>query len=272
MELFNRMFAEKILRFHEGTNKVLRAMMKMPFLKSHVHESVFDKENVKARMWIGALSQLVEVILEFIRKLLYVALLIYVPYLLISQICPLVRLHQELAIVYMFFMMSLVCGSLANNTLLAMGDRDYLMIKVMMLSPYMNFLGRLAYKMFTEFIYYSIILTIFGVHPVHAMLLSLATSCARPIGEMAAIICFDHMKSLYNSRNTYNGMIMAVCVLLAYGLPILNRRISYGWEFAFHPMFVVIMIAAGTGAVYYLWCYPHYRTIMREAMHIKRED
>ena len=41
-----------------------------------------------------------------------------------------------------FFMLSTIC-EVANTTLMSMGDRDYLMIRIMLISPYMNFLERL---------------------------------------------------------------------------------------------------------------------------------
>lgn len=85
-------------------------------------------------------------IVQFIKKYLYVAVFIYLPYLFMAQFNPLIRDHKESAVLFMFFMLSTICGSLANNTLLAMGDRDYLMVRVVLVSPYMNFLGRLAVK------------------------------------------------------------------------------------------------------------------------------
>lgn len=110
-------------------------------------------------------------------------------------------------------MLSTICGSLANNTLLAMGDRDYLMVRVVLVSPYMNFLGRLAVKMVTDFVYFTIILNLFGVSFVHSLLLSLVTMCIRPAGEMIAVLCFDQMQSMYNNRNAFNGTVIALSVL-----------------------------------------------------------
>lgn len=272
MELFNKLFAEKILAFHEGTNKILRAMIKMPVLHKHMSESVFDKDNSKARMIMGIIGQIVRMFLEFMQKFIYVLLLIYVPYRLIASICPLIQLHQELTVIYMFTILSLICGSLSNNTLLQLGDRDYLMIRVLLISPYMNFLGRLIYKMVTEMIYFPIILCIFGVRPIHSIMLTIATICAKPIGEMISLFSFEHLRSVYERRNTFNGLIMALSVLFAYGMPLLRRRIDDGWLFVTHPMFTVILMAAGSLAMYYLWRYPYYRKIMRAAMFIKRED
>ena len=71
------------------------------------------------RMTIGVMAVLVRMIVQFIKKYLYVAVFIYVPYLFMAQFNPLIRDHKESAVLFMFFMLSTICGSLANNTLLA---------------------------------------------------------------------------------------------------------------------------------------------------------
>ena len=78
---------------------------------------------------------------EFIRKFMYVILLIYVPYTILAYFFPLIRIHQDILYISVYNA-STICGSLANTTIFAMGDRDYLMIRVMLVSPYMNFLGK----------------------------------------------------------------------------------------------------------------------------------
>lgn len=272
MKLFRRLFAEKILQFHEGTNKVFRMLMNIPVIKDRLKKDIFDKEQSHLRTALGILGQIFVMLFEFIRKFVYVVVFMYIPYRLISHICPLVASHQELTMIYMFVIISTISGSIANNTLLAVGDRDYLMIRVMLISPYMNFLGKLIYKIVTDFIYFTIVLCIFKVSIYHSIMIGIVTACARPIGEVLVIFCFDHVKSLYERRNTYNGMIMAASVLLAYGLPILTRKVAAGWMVVVHPAFVLFTILLGAGAMYYLWSYKHYRRIIREAMHMKRED
>ncbi len=145
------------------------------------------------------------------------------------------------------------------------------MVRVVLVSPYMNFLGRLAVKMVTDFVYFTIILNLFGVSFVHSLLLSLVTMCIRPAGEMIAVLCFDQMQSMYNNRNAFNGTVIALSVFVAYGMPLLKRQISSDWLFFIHPVFVVAALFIGVFSVYYLWDYPSYRKIMQEALHIKRE-
>lgn len=272
MEIFNRMFAEKILLFHEGTNRWIRILMGLPVIGSHVSEKIFDKEQSRVRMAIGTVAQIVRMLGEFILKFIYVTVFLYIPYILLAKMYPLIASHQELTMIYMFVMFSVICGSLANNTMLALGDRDYLMIRVMLISPYMNFLGRLSYKMATDFIYFTIILCFYKVSLMNSIFLGIVTICARPIGEMFAIISFDHIKRLYYSRGFFKGLVMAICVLLAYLVPLLTGKVLPGWILVVHPVFVMLVVAAGALAMYYLWDYPNYRVIMRAAMHIKKED
>ena len=235
MKLFRKLFAEKILRYYEGTEAGIKIIKKLPILKKLVKEDSFGEKS-KSRAVIGVLAQEFMLAWEFIRKFLYVVLLIY-----------------------------------ANTTIFAMGDRDYLMIRVMLVSPYMNFLGKFIYKLITEFIFYFIILTILGEPVVNALMLCIITACARPIGEMLAIITFDHFRGAYENRNVLNGTIMAICVILAYGLPVLNGRVAASWIYAIHPFVVCVMFFLGAGAMYFLWWYKYYRVIIREAMHNKRE-
>ncbi len=272
MIILKKMFAEKILRFHEGANRLLRLMMRMPFAGNHITEQIFARRHSRLRLAAGAAAQIGTVFAEFVRKLAYVFVFMYLPYLMMSAFCPLIASNREVVMIYLFFMLSTICGSIANNILLAVGDRDYMMVRVMLISPYMNFLGKLVYKLVTDFIYFTIILCIFGVPFADSLLLSFVTACMRPIGEMLVIISYENIPSLYNSRNTYYGWVMAISVLLAYGLPMITRQVHQDWRIVVHPVFAVIMLLAGAGAMYFLWWYKYYRKLMREAIHIKREE
>ena len=271
MKLFRRLFAEKILRFYEGTNNGIRILLKFPFLSWQITEETFTNKP-KTRTFIGIIMQLFTIIGEFARRFLYFLLLIYIPFRLISLIRPLVGANQELAIIFMFTMLSIICGSLANTTLFTMGDRDYLMIRIMLISPYLNFLGKLIYKIITDFIFYFILLLLFRVSLYNSLMLSLIVIFTRPIGEMFAVLAFDRLRSIYENRSLFNGTVMAICVILAYGLPLINRKVSSNWLFITHPAIVIIFFIAGAAAMYFLWWYKYYRVIIREAMHMKHEN
>ena len=77
MRLFRKLFAEKILRFYEGTNAGIRYISNAPLIGRCVKENTFA-ENSKARLFVGIMAQLFMVLWEFIKKFAYVFILIYV--------------------------------------------------------------------------------------------------------------------------------------------------------------------------------------------------
>ena len=56
MKLFKKLFAEKLLRFYEGTNAGIRYMGMIPGIKNHIKEETFA-ENSKARLAVGIFAQ-----------------------------------------------------------------------------------------------------------------------------------------------------------------------------------------------------------------------
>ena len=52
MKLFKKLFAEKLLRFYEGTNAGIRYISSMPVLKNHIRKETNLKSasNLKARI------------------------------------------------------------------------------------------------------------------------------------------------------------------------------------------------------------------------------
>jgi hypothetical protein len=270
MIILNKMFAEKVLSYMENMNRFLELLYKLPNVGEKLRIQVVENNNRKLKNVFGVIAQLGVIIAEFLRKLVYVLIFMYIPYRLIAHFCPLIAVHQQNTIIYMFFILSTLCGSFANTTIMAMGDRDYLMMRVMLISPYMNFLGKLAYKIVSDFVYFTIILTMFGVSFWHALCLSLLTAACRPVGEMIAIMIYESFAAIYENRGMFNGLIMAVCVLIAYGIPVLTRDVSEGWLKVAGLLPVIIMLFIGAAATAFLWWYKNYRKIVREAMHLKR--
>lgn len=55
MRLFRKLFAEKILRFYEGTNAGIRYISNAPLIGRCVKENTFA-ENSKARLFVGIMA------------------------------------------------------------------------------------------------------------------------------------------------------------------------------------------------------------------------
>ena len=69
MKLFRKMFAEKILRFYEGTEAGISLIRKLPIVSKAVKDTSFGEKS-KSRVAVGITAQVIMLIWEFIRKFL----------------------------------------------------------------------------------------------------------------------------------------------------------------------------------------------------------
>ena len=79
MKLFRKLFAEKILRYYEGTEAGIKMIKSFPVIRKLVKDDAFGEKS-KSRAIVGTMAQIFMLAWEFIRKFMYVILLIYVPY------------------------------------------------------------------------------------------------------------------------------------------------------------------------------------------------
>ena len=73
MKLFRKLFAEKILRFYEGTEAGIQLIRRLPLIGKHIKDDAFAEKS-KGRVAVGVAAQVFVVLWEFIKKFLYVLL------------------------------------------------------------------------------------------------------------------------------------------------------------------------------------------------------
>ena len=72
-----------------------------PVIRKLVKDDAFGEKS-KSRAIVGTMAQIFMLAWEFIRKFMYVILLIYVPYTILAYFFPLIRIHQDISIIYLF--------------------------------------------------------------------------------------------------------------------------------------------------------------------------
>lgn len=272
MKFFKELFYEKIIAFYEGSNVVIGALMKLPFLKDKVTEEWYGEGKKTIQNVLGGVMLFGKLLLEFVGKLVYIVLMTWIPWKILSGLCPLILHQQELAVMYFFFVLSTVCGSLTNTTLFTVSNRDFMMLSVIRVNESKHYVGRMLYKMGTGLIFYAPALMIVGVTPLNAILLSLVTTALRPVGELISILTHDRFRRIHKVKGTISGSLMALSVVIAYLIPFYNRRVFYFWYHITGPAVVIVSLLLCAVSMYILWNYKHYDKIAKESIHIKRED
>ena len=88
MKLFRKLFAEKILRYYEGTEAGIKMIKSFPVIRKLVKDDAFgEKSKSRASRW-NYWHRIFMLAWEFIRKFMYVILLIYVPYTILASFLP----------------------------------------------------------------------------------------------------------------------------------------------------------------------------------------
>ena len=68
MIIFKKMFAEKILRFHEAMNRFSELLMRMPHLGDKIRNQIEENDNYRLKMTFGVIAQIGIVLFELLRK------------------------------------------------------------------------------------------------------------------------------------------------------------------------------------------------------------
>jgi len=266
------LFQEKILKFCEGANFVIYILKKIPKVRNKVNDDLFDKKKIKQRTKFGVFALICTLILEFLKKLVYAVIFVYIPYKLIGKVVINVLNNQELSIIYFFIIMTTFCGSITNNTMFTMSDRDYIMLRVILVKSNIHYFGRIFYKMITELVYFTIILLILGVSFKYSIAVSLFTMAMRPLGEFISLLIYNNSGKIHDMRASINGLIMAGAFIIAYVLPYEYRAISNTWYKVSNPYFLIGVLVISIATMWLLWTYKKYEKVAQDAVYVRRED
>ncbi len=266
MMVINRLFADKILRYNEVTEKFLLLLKRVPGIGAALDKQVVDKGNNVLKHCLGAIAQLFVFVWEFIKKLLFITLFVWLPYHLFSGSFPLIAERKNLTIMFLFFTICTATGSIVNNVVLVINKRDYIMTRIVLISPAINFLGKLIYKMITDMVYFTIALCVIGLPLGMSLLLSLVTMLFRPIGELFSVLMYEKFKLLYNNKGVFFGTLMALSVLVSYGSLYVTRTVSSFWNVVINPVVVIVSLVLAVVAMLVLCNYRNYSGIVKESI------
>ncbi|MBD9241312.1 MAG: hypothetical protein EGQ64_03275 [Ruminococcaceae bacterium] len=68
MIIFKKMFAEKILRFHEAMNRFSELLMRMPHLGDKIRNQIEENDNYRLKMTFGVIAQIGIVLFELLQS------------------------------------------------------------------------------------------------------------------------------------------------------------------------------------------------------------
>lgn len=272
MRLIKDLFPDKLMKMQEGANMIINVLLHVPYCRERMGEEPFrDKDNVlktvvKVITYIGIL------IWEFARKAAYVLVVAYLPWRLLGRLCPLIVRQQELTVIYLYFILSTVCGTITNTTIFTLSSRDSFLLNTAEVKASRYYFGRIIYRMAEDLLFGMFALMLSGVSALHAFLLALLTALARPVGELFGLVLYTYFKNIHKKKAVYDGIVIAAAILIAYVCPYAFGKTAPWWVNVISTPALVVMALLCLVSLYVIWNYKRYGHIVRELVFSKRED
>lgn len=264
--LIRKLFADYILRFKELTNKFLCVIYRVPKVGAAVNNQIVQHNNKSLKFVFGIIAQIAALAWELVRRVLFAAVFVYLPYVIIAGYCPLVGDRKEAAVIYIFMIMCTVCGTLVNNLIMRQNKRNYMMAKIILVNPVIGICSNIFYRMVMDFVGFTLALSVMGVSLNNSIIMGFSTAFFRPMGEVFAVALYEKFRFIYTNRNVYNGCLMAMAMIIAYGMPVITRTVSGIWVSMVHPAFAVAAFIIGTVSLLLLSNYRHYYRLLTDTV------
>lgn len=174
-----------------------------------------------------------------LKKLVYIGIFLYIPYVLMSWLVG--SFAYESTMSYLFIVMNVLFGSVVNPWLYRLDFYEKRMLAICDERWY--FYNRLVMKACSNAIAMALALRIFQVgFWQYGLWISIAAALMRPLGELIAYAI--RQKTILGERghNSFVGICMALAVIIAYVLPVVNKSIGAGSNFFYGMPFAIICI------------------------------
>ena len=273
MKLIKGMFPDIIMKMQEGSNMMISLLLKIPQLKEHMPKEPYagGKDNI-LKIILEILSLIGCLMYEFFKKLAYVFIITWIPWRVLGNLCPYIARQHNLTIIYIYFILSTVCGTITNTTIFTMSGRDSFLLNTAGIKSSVYYFGRIIYRMLTDLFFGAAALAIVGLSGGQAFLLAAVTSLARPVGEVAGLVIYSFFKKIHSKKAIYDGVIIALAIITAYAFPYSFKKISPVWSNVTGPVAVAVTAVLSVMSLYVIWNYKRYGSIVRNLIFTKRED
>ena len=227
MRLIKSLFARtKYLHTSRINEAIFKSKCRKNKKIAHMHPEYYN--SVGNKVFFELRGCLFNCTVDILKKIMFVACFVWLPYQLIAIFMPDVGFKYERTLMYFYFVLCVVTGAITNAQLFSTSKQEKMFAQYLELRPY--FFNRLFSGMIQMWISNVIALIIFRVSIVNALAIAgLAVMC-RPLGEWITY-CL-HAYSAYFSRNfnSVMGVLMAISVIVAYVIPVLSRSVSKVWD------------------------------------------
>jgi len=245
--------------FVEKANTFIYFLKRLPFIGKKIPDSLYKR--TQAKLVIGIISMILGIFGGFLRKTLYLCLMVILPSYLITNNINKV----EPVFIHIFFFLSLIVGPIMKSVIFDKNNKAaFNMITLMRADAREYYVGELLHRNVLDFIYFLmpmlIIGLIIGLSPLKVLILIVELVALRFIGEWLQLYMYDKKESQISEKKALMSIVIIGGLVLAYALPPFGFAIDFG-RILFNGFAVIILLGISVAAFRYLWKYKRYTII-----------
>ena len=242
-------------------NTFIYLLKRIPLVGKKIPDNLYKK--TKAKLIIGIIREIFGVFGGFIRKTIYLGVMIILPsYLITKDITKMLPVF-----IHILFFLSFVLGPLIKTVIFDENNKAaFNMITLMRADAREYYLGEIVYRNITDFIYFVVPVVIIGLiigfSPLNAIVLVSELIALKLIGEWLQLFIYDKLEILIKKKAIFISLVVLSGLMLAYGLPIFGILINFN-PILFNLFTVIIILGLAVASFLYLWKYRKYTLISR---------
>lgn len=244
--------------FAERANGFIYYLKKLPLVGKKISEGLYKGTEVK--LILGIVATAFGFIFGFLRKTLYLGLMIMIPAALISGESGNIT---ETAL-HIFFFLSLVLGPIVNVLITDNQMEAYKMVSLMRVESGNYFKSKLIYNRIISFIHFLPAMIIF-FSPVKGFLLTIELIIFKLLGEAIIIFIYEKTELVLTMKVWVNIGIIGVALVLAYVPPIFGFILPLS-SILFSIGGLIVIVLMGALSLTYIIKYKNYKHIYKETL------
>ncbi|WMM26109.1 hypothetical protein RBU61_05385 [Tissierella sp. MB52-C2] len=261
----NRTFINSFkVEFARNANKLIYYLKKVYFIGKKIPDNLYER--TKAKLILGVISKILNIIMGFIWKSLYLGIMVILPSYWITKNISLVKPY----FLHIFFFLSFILASFMKTSIFDSGNQSaFYMIRLMRSDAREYYRSRLLYNRVMEFINFSIPMLVIGsfihITPLKVLIILLELTAFRLIGEAIYLLMYDRLNINLEKHNVLQGVLMVSGLIMAYVLPIAKYTINLE-SLLFNVFIGGTVILVGIICLLYAWNYKRYTILSRELL------
>lgn len=252
--------------FISGANTLISVFSKMPLLGKHMKEDMYGK----SKTGFGVAYIILKYLLEFIKKILFVLVFMFVPQMVFSKWMPTGATGFELENCYVYWGIVLCgfCGSVIKSEVFNSDENSFDMLKIIRVNPKNYFRMRILSRSLLEFPAFWLAFSVCGMNFVKAFYLTIVIILGRFAGETLNILIFRAVHKPFSDIRGTNVFVMLASLILAYFIPYIRGCVPAAYNLVFSTIWLPVILVAGSLFMYYVW---NYRSYSKIAMRVYTE-